>query len=142
MYQPGRERLRDSVTLSPSPTLTTALPDPRAWATAFIRAVGETWSGRRPSSALTAATTGEVREILHRRPLPGQRAPRHITRPLQPGRVHTRRLTDDVVEANAVLLGPDGGRAVAFRIAARGGRWICVALETQRPVHLGTRPHP
>jgi hypothetical protein len=142
MYQRADECLREAVTLSSSPTVSAVLSDPQVWAVTFVRAVGETLSGRRSPSALSALTTSEVREILHRRPVPGPRGARPDVRSLQPGRVHTRRLADDVVEANAVLLGPDGGRAVAFRMEARRDRWICTALETRRPAHPSTLMRP
>lgn len=130
------------MTLSSSPIVSTVRPDPQVWAITFVRAVGETLSGRRSPGALAAFTTSEVREILHRRPLPGQRAAHRSAHVLQPGRVHTRRPAEDVVEANAVLLGPEGGQAVAFRMEARRGRWICTALETRRPAHPSTLVRP
>lgn len=130
------------MTLSSSPTVSTALPDPQFWAINFVRVVGETLSGRRPAGALAAFTTPEVREILHRRPVPGQRGARHAPRPMHHVRLQVRRVGDDAIEANAVLLGPDGGRAVAFRMEARRDRWVCTALETQRPAHAGTLIRP
>jgi hypothetical protein len=118
----------------PAAPLAAALPlarveptHPHAWATAFARAVAETLVGQRPAGALAPFVSREVREVLHRRPMPGPRRPHAGPRPA-PHRVHVRRVAPDVVEANTVLRG-ERVRAMAFRMEARRGRWICTALE-------------
>jgi Family of unknown function (DUF6459) len=100
---------------------------PHMWATAFARAVAETLVGLRPAGGLSSFVSPEVREVLHRHPMPGPRRPHPGPRPV-PHRVHVRRVGPDVVEANTVIRG-DRVRAVAFRMEARRGRWICTALE-------------
>jgi hypothetical protein len=114
---------------APSPADGARPPEPRAWALTFVRAVGETLAQRRPPGALAGFISPEVREVLRRPPLPGPRGLPHGPRTLAARRVHLRRMAVDVVEANAVLLGPGETRAIAFRMEARRGRWICTALE-------------
>jgi hypothetical protein len=106
-----------------------APPDPRGWALTFARAVAETVAGRRPPGALAPFVSAEVREVLRRPALPRPRGEPDRPRVLVPGRVHLRRMAVDVVEANTVLLGPNEVRAIAFRVEASRGRWICTALE-------------
>ncbi|HZE67079.1 MAG TPA: Rv3235 family protein, partial [Sporichthyaceae bacterium] len=106
-----------------------ALPDPHAWATAFAYAVAETLTGHRPPGVLATFVSPPVREVLHRRPVPGQRRPTTRARPPQPHRVHVQWVAYDAVEANTVLLGQGTARAIAFRMQIRRGRWTCTALE-------------
>jgi hypothetical protein len=99
---------------------------PHVWATAFARAVAETLAGHRPPGALGPFVSSEVREVLHRRPVPGPRRPPAAGLPAH--RVHLQCVAPGVVEANTVLRG-DRVRAMAFRMEVRRGRWICTALE-------------
>jgi hypothetical protein len=76
---------------------------------------------RRAALALAARPKARLHHV------PPQRHP--ASAPTRLGNLHLRRPTNGVVEANAVLHQRGRARALAFRLEAVGGRWICTALE-------------
>jgi hypothetical protein len=99
--------------------------DPRRWAATFAQALVETLTGSRSAAQLAAWTTPPVHSLVERRArLATARAPR-----TRLGRLHLCRPMPDVVEAGVAVHGAGRARAMAFRLEARAGRWVCTALE-------------
>jgi hypothetical protein len=102
-----------------------AVGDPARWAARFAQAVAETLAGVRSPAQLAAWTTRPVHGLVERRArlaTPGGPRPRL-------GRVHVCLPTADVVEASVAMHVAARARALAFRLEARDGRWVCTALE-------------
>ena len=112
------------------------LPDPRRWAARLIQATVESRWGDRPLAQLVPWTTRAVYDELvreqaglirerDRRPTARRvRAVRPVIRSL-----HLCQPADGVVEACSVVHDGTRARAVALRLEAKDGRWICTALE-------------
>jgi len=104
-----------------------SLPDAVRWSGWLGLALGEAVLGRRPASQLAGWVSAEVLASLSRRQRlrpTGDAAPRTV---LLSGRV--QHPGPRSAEACAVLR--SGGRllVLAFRLEARDGQWLCVALE-------------
>ena len=105
------------------------LPDPRAWATAFVQAAMEVSAGLRPPGQLVRWTTPDVHALLVRRwtltlraRQPTAAAPQ--LRVLQGGAPRA-----GVYETAAVVSQAGRVRAVALRMEGMHGRWRVTALE-------------
>lgn len=116
-----------------SPAPSSVLPDVRTWSASLALAIAEALQGRRPVGQLSRWVDEHVLATLSlsvspRLPAGG----RQVGVPLRPTAlhsVHLQLLQPEVVEASAHI--QTGGRstAIAFRLEAWFGRWICTALE-------------
>jgi len=113
---------------------------PERWCATFARGAVEVLAGERPAAQMVAWTSRPVHALLERRAAlavagrgtPAGRVPsqrRAAPERLRLGRLHVRRPADTVLEANVVLHDGARARAMAFRLVAEGGKWICTALE-------------
>jgi hypothetical protein len=104
------------------------LPDARAWSTALAVTLLEVLTTRRPSGQLSRWLSEEVLDHLAGR-LPGRHRPAGPPVPvtLRSVRVQYPRAGAAEVSVHARI----GGRSVAMalRLEARRGRWLCTALE-------------
>jgi hypothetical protein len=102
-----------------------AVGNPERWAARFAQALVETLAGIRSPAQLAAWTTRPVHGLVERRArlaIPGGPRPRL-------GRVHLCLPTSEVVEAGLAMHAAGRARALAFRLEARDGRWVCTELE-------------
>ena len=109
------------------------LPDPVRWSRRLAAVLLEALHRRRPLSQLTRWLDEPTLTLLsaqvRRRPWRGQS---HLAA------VHLHRVNPATVETSVALRTADGrGTALAFRLEAVGGRWLCTALVIPPTV----RPH-
>lgn len=103
------------------------LPAARSWAIRLAQVLMEALQGRRPLAQLSrwldpAALAALTRQLRHR-------AGPHL---LQLQAIHLHRTTATIVEAVALYRAPGHRlRPVAFRLEARGERWVCTALDVE-----------
>lgn len=111
------------------------LPDATAWSTWLAQLIVEVVHGRRPASQLARWTEEAVlatvllRARQLRAPASG-RPPRTIERTggASLASVRIQQPCGEAVEASAVIRGPRCS-ALAFRLEARGERWLCTAVD-------------
>jgi hypothetical protein len=104
-----------------------APPDVRAWAHRLAQGLVEVLAGARAPAQLNRYATWEVLQHV-------ERAAARLGRWRVPGRplvssVHVCRPSHTVAEACAVVDTGGRRRAVAIRLEARGGAWLCTALQ-------------
>jgi hypothetical protein len=109
--------------------------DPNRWSATFAQALAETLTGTRPVAQLAAWTTRPVYALLERRAMlavaatAGARSARREATHARLGRLHVCRPNPTAVETTVALHCTGRARALAFRLEARDGRWVCTALE-------------
>lgn len=104
--------------------------DPRRWSATFAQALLEALTGTRPVAQLATWTTRPVHGIIERRAaLSLAEGRREASGRPRLGRLHLCRPSVGVVEISAAIHWADRSRALAFRLEARGGRWVATALE-------------
>lgn len=111
------------------------LPDATAWSTWLAQLIVEVVHGRRPASQLArwseeaVLATVVLRARQLRAPASG-RPRRRIERTggASLGSVRVQQPCAEAVEASAVIRGPRCS-ALAFRLEARGERWLCTAVD-------------
>lgn len=114
----------------PSRTDPVELPDPRRWAAMIAQAVVEIVAGRRPAVQVVRWLETPVYERVRRSAeATATRGARRAGTPVRVRRVRVSTDLDGAVEA--VVIVDDGlrCRALALRLEALGGRWLCSALE-------------
>ncbi len=133
--EPG-DRVRAAGSESPGSTPDTedqahTLPDPGRWAGTLVHSTVEVLSGARPVAQLTRWLSPELFETVSRRAGLAHRLQRRSTAVRRPHvrRVHTCRISADVVEASVVLHDGAHMRAAAVRLEAHRGRWRATALQ-------------
>ncbi|SDR91237.1 Rv3235 family protein [Microlunatus soli] len=126
----------------PTPTgqrsgLTPPPPDPAGWSIRLADALLEAVAGLRPIGQLdrwlAPTAMAQLARRVRRRTV-GDRAALRA--------VHLQRNTASRTEVVVVFDWPDRTAALAFRLDAFGGRWLCTTLELaalRRPKHLGKR---
>ena len=107
------------------------LPNPTQWAAHMARALVETSFGERPSAQLMRWVSHEALTALHHRGAAARRHPSHgATSRLRHVRgVRTCPVAPGIVEASAVVVGPQRAHAVAMRLEARGTRWVVTEVQ-------------
>jgi Family of unknown function (DUF6459) len=112
-----------------------AAPSAEAWAHGFVRAVLEVVAGDRPVHQMIRWTDESVYADLQHRVSAlrraGRRFPDASSGPARP-RVHTVHVsqpTPTVAEVAAHVCHGRRSRAIAMRLEATQGRWLCTALE-------------
>lgn len=114
----------------PSRTDPVELPDPRRWAAMIAQAVVEIVAGRRPPVQVVRWLEAPVYERVRRSAeAAATRGARRAGTPVRVRRVRVSTDLDAAVEAVVVV---DDGlrcRALALRLEALDGRWLCSALE-------------
>jgi hypothetical protein len=109
--------------------------DPGRWSATFAQALAETLTGVRPAAQLGAWTTRPVQGLVERRAIlsraatAGDRSVRREASRARLGRLHICRPNPTAVETTVALHCAGRTRALAFRLEARDGRWVCTALE-------------
>lgn len=103
-----------------------ALPDPRRWTAKLAQAAIESLAGRRPLQQLTRWTDEAVYRALVRRA--ASRATTSLIRP-QVRSIRICEVNDTVAEASIVLQYGPRASAVAVRLEAADGRWLCTAFD-------------
>lgn len=111
---------------APSESIT-ALPDPRRWAAKLTQAAIEGLYGQRSLHQLTRWTDEAVHTALVRRARAVQQ--RSAVRP-RIRAVRVCRVSDVVAEAAAIVQLGLQTRAVAVRLEAVDGRWLCTAFDS------------
>jgi len=107
------------------------LPNPAQWAAHMARALVETSFGERPSAQLMRWVSHEALTALHHREAAARRHPSHgaTSRLRQVRGVRTCPVAPGIVEASAVVVGPQRAHAVAMRLEARGTRWVVTEVQ-------------
>lgn len=107
------------------------LPNPAQWAAHMARALVETSFGERPSAQLMRWVSHEALTALHHRGAAARRHPSHgaTSRLRQVRGVRTCAVAPGIVEASAVVVGPQRAHAVAMRLEARGTRWVVTEVQ-------------
>jgi hypothetical protein len=112
------------------PTANVELPDPAGWARRLLVGVVETAAGRRPLQQLTSLLSASVayglRADFERC---AQNGRRHWIGAAVIRSVRASEPADRVAELSATLLVDGRVRAVALRLEARDGRWLCTRLQ-------------
>ncbi|TDD73044.1 hypothetical protein E1262_00715 [Jiangella aurantiaca] len=106
------------------------LPDPRRWTARLARSALECLHGRRPVQQLVRWTAEPVYRELTRRAGAPEAAPAERPR-IRALRVC--RVTASVAEASVVVQLGRATRAVAVRLEADDGRWLCTAFDLVEP---------
>ncbi|MGH3328510.1 MAG: Rv3235 family protein, partial [Streptomycetales bacterium] len=135
---------RPAVPPTPRPAVL-GLPDPHGPAIRLAQAIVEVLAGARPASQLLRWTTQQVYTGILTRvaerpprgtataPVPAGPEASSGTRPARAcARVHVTRVcepADGVAEASVMVRWGPRSRAMALRLEARNGCWICTALE-------------
>lgn len=109
---------------------TDELPDPRRWTARLARSALECLHGRRPLQQLVRWTAEPVYRDLARRAIAQDEAPAERPR-IRALRVC--RVTPTVAEASVVVQWGGAARAVAVRLEADDGRWLCTAFDLVEP---------
>lgn len=117
---PARGRPRRTTSRVPEP------PEPGSWSALLAQGIAEALSGHRPPQQLIRWTDEDVYEMLTHR-LAGRVRP-DVIRPLVRS-VRLCRLRAGVVEVTAVVDVAGRYRALAFRLEADDGNWLCTALD-------------
>ncbi|MEZ5117132.1 MAG: Rv3235 family protein [Candidatus Nanopelagicales bacterium] len=107
------------------------LPPAGPWVARLARAVLEVVSGERPSGQLVRWTSRPVHAELARRAACARRHPVNQGRSPMVRQVRSVRVcpvAPGIVEACAVVSGPQRARAVAIRLEAHRGRWLATAV--------------
>lgn len=112
----------------PQHTLSSDLPEPRAWVTHMAQALIEVMAGARPAPQVIRWTTPEVYSSVARRNAAASRHP-SLNRPAIVRRVTICEPADGVVEACAVVLDNGRVRALALRLTGVDRRWVISALQ-------------
>ncbi|WP_053205509.1 Rv3235 family protein [Jiangella muralis] len=114
------------------------LPDPRRWTARLAQSALECLHGRRPLQQLVRWTAEPVYRDLSRRAVAQDEAP--AVRP-RIRALRVCRVTPGVAEASVVVQIGAVARAVAVRLEADDGRWLCTAFDIAepRPARRGTR---
>ncbi len=107
-----------------------ALPDPRRWTARLARSALECLHGRRPLQQLVRWTAEPVYRDLARRAIAQDEAP--AVRP-RIRALRVCRVTPTVAEASVVVQWGGAARAVAVRLEADDGRWLCTAFDLVEP---------
>ena len=119
---------KDREDFGPQRTLSTDLPEPKAWVRYMAQALIEVMSGSRPAPQVIRWTTPEVYSAVARRNAASARrtviARRAIVR-----RVRICEPVDGVVEACAVVVDNGRVRALALRLIGVDRRWVVSALQ-------------
>ena len=113
------------------------LPDPTAWSLALAQALVESLDGQRGVGQLSRWVDDVVLATVTAQQRQRAAAAARGSRPSPPLRLRTVRVQHparDVAEVSAHLTRGRRSVAMAFRLEARNGRWLCTALE------LGPRP--
>lgn len=109
------------------------LPDPQAWASKLVQAVGEVLAGDRPISQLVRFTDSIVFGELNRRVrvlgLTTTANARGLKERSAVRSVHVSTPATEVAEVAAHVRYGERSRAIALRLEVHRGRWICTALE-------------
>jgi Family of unknown function (DUF6459) len=109
------------------------LPDPQAWATRFVLAVTEVLAGDRPIGQLVRWTDAVVFNALNRRVrvlgLTTTATVRGSKERCAVRSVHVSAPVPQVAEVAAHIRHGERSKAVALRLEAHRGRWVCTALE-------------
>ncbi|WP_370246273.1 Rv3235 family protein [Jiangella sp. DSM 45060] len=126
---------------TPTTRTTTAadeLPDPRRWTARLAQSALECLHGRRPLQQLVRWTAESVYRDLSRRAVALEEAP--AVRP-RIRALRVCRVTPGVAEASVVAQVGEVARAVAVRLEADDGRWLCTAFDIAEPspARRGTR---
>lgn len=126
---------------TPTTRTTTAadeLPDPRRWTARLAQSALECLHGRRPLQQLVRWTAESVYRDLSRRAVALEEAP--AVRP-RIRALRVCRVTPGVAEASVVVQVGEVARAVAVRLEADDGRWLCTAFDIAEPspARRGTR---
>lgn len=115
------------------------LPDPRRWTAQLTQAAIECIYGQRPVQQLLRWTNEAAYNDVVRRNI------RQDVTPIGPSRVRSVRVcrvNDAVAEASAVVqLGPRA-QAVALRLEAVDGRWLCTAFDLIETTPMSDQPRP
>lgn len=115
----------------PAPaTAADELPDPRRWTARLARSALECLHGRRPLQQLVRWTAEPVYRDLARRAIAQDEAP--AVRP-RIRALRVCRVTPTVAEASVVVQWGGAARAVAVRLEADDGRWLCTAFDLVEP---------
>ncbi len=109
--------------------LATCLPDPERWAAMIAQAVVEILVGRRPVAQVVRWVDAPIYERVRRSAQ--ALAARGTDRTGTPVRVRRVRLDTHDCGVEAVVVVDDGRRcrALALRLDAIDGRWLCTALD-------------
>lgn len=99
-------------------------PDPRLWGARLAQAMAEVLAGQRPAAQLLRWTSPEVHAQLVRRTREGLLVRRPVLRSL-----HVCEPAAGVAEACGLVRAGTRARALALRLEAYDGRWVCTALE-------------
>ena len=125
------ELLLDHDEFGPQPCEAASLPEPTAWAVAFVQAALDVLAGRRPHRQLARWADPAVFTKIGL--LAGQTAARRGVR-RNPTRhvvrsVRVQHLGPGTIEAAVVVHCDRRARAVAVRLEALDGRWQCTAMQ-------------
>jgi hypothetical protein len=105
------------------------LPDPERWAGMIGQAVVEILAGRRPPAQVVRWLDSPVYERVRRSALKTREGARQAGVPVRVRRVRLGPLVDGRVEAAVVVDDAVRCRALALRLDAIDGRWLCTALD-------------
>jgi hypothetical protein len=110
-------------------TSAATLPDPERWAGMIAQAVVEILAGRRPPAQVVRWVDGPVYDRVRRSA--EALAARGTGRTGAPVRVRRVRMDGHDAGVEAVVIVDDGRRcrALALRLDAVDGRWLCTALD-------------
>lgn len=108
------------------------LPDPRRWTARLAQSALECLHGRRPVQQLIRWTAEPVYRDLSRTVAAQEEAPVPAARP-RIRSLRVCRVTASVAEASVVVQVGPAVRAVAVRLEADDGRWLCTAFEVVEP---------
>ena len=109
-------------------TLSSDLPEPRAWVSNMAQALIEVMSGARPAPQVIRWTTPEVYSAVARRNAASGRRTM-VTRRAVVRQVRICEPADGVVEACAVVVDNGRVRALAMRLTGVDRRWVISALQ-------------
>jgi hypothetical protein len=107
------------------------LPDPERWAAMIGQAVVEILAGRRPPTQVVRWLDGPVYERVRRSAevLKTKDGGRRAGVPVRVRRVRLGPVAEGRVEAAVVVDDAVRCRALALRLEALDGRWLCTALD-------------
>ncbi|MPZ96387.1 MAG: hypothetical protein GEU96_16095 [Propionibacteriales bacterium] len=108
-------------------------PDPQPWAHRFVQAVVEVVAGDRPLQQMVRWTSATVYDDLHHRVLLlGQTSNADARVRTERSQVRSVRVCQpaaDIAEIAAHVRHGPRSRAIAARLEAENGRWLCTALQ-------------
>ncbi|MDQ2851924.1 MAG: Rv3235 family protein [Actinomycetota bacterium] len=113
----------------PQATLTSVLPEPRAWVGAITTAILESLAGRRAPTQFARCMTTEIYGVITRRHAVAQRRGAVAHHRSFVRKVAVCEPADGVIEASVVVHHEGRVRAIALRVSGVDGRWLITAFE-------------